>query len=441
MSTSTSLADRDCSRPNNSIFSRSNALLSQSSGPRSLPRRRSVNSSNPKTSFQSSHSIQNPQFTRKAAQAMLERRRASSVSPAIDSTVENCIEQSSSTMEQLPHSPDLTRPQPSVPNSSYDHSDSNNYPAPLGEKGQVPRDFSNQQKAKPAVINVTVDEGGVHILDAKPKNVARNSSRNKIGRASSRARHDIRQRLQHPWTDDKENGGTAYDNLESTFPMRRQSIRDWKPIIDGTSGPASPAVAGNTSARLNEWDGSMPRRHSSRSFIHRRNTPLESKLEASVDLQSKKTTVGDGENGSYSESGQQAKTTGRDDEGTCIENCGDVNKASSAVKKLTISNIDTENNRVTKMPERGRWCDDCGGVGLIVAALLANQEKKEAGGEQSSSDGSPKKVGWRSVVLGDSGRGKLEREIAELQKENKALYEVIGQLRGQFDELCKKHSA
>lgn len=440
MPTSTSLADRDCSRPNNSIFSRSNALLSQSSGPRSLPRRRSVNSSNSKTLFQPSHSVQNPQFTRKAAQVMLERRRASPVSSAIDTSLEKCSEQSFSTSEQLHHSTDLTSPQTSVPYSSYDHSDSNNHPVPLGEKGQVPCDSSNQQKPKPAVINITVDEGGVHILDAKPKNAARNSSRNKIGRASSRTRQDIRQRLQHPWADDKENGATAHDNLESIFPARRQSTRDWKPIIDGTPGPVSPAVVGNTFARLNEWDGSMPRRHSSRSFIHRRNAPVESKLEASTDLQSKKVTIEDGENGSSSESGQQAKAVDREDEENLAENCDEINKASSAVKKLAGSNIDKENNRDTKMPERGRWCDDCGGVGLIVAALLANREKKEAGGEQSSTDGSPKRGGWRSVVLGDSGRSKLEKEIFELQKENKALYEVIGHLREQFNELCKKQS-
>lgn len=441
---STSLADRDCSRPTKSVFSRSNTLASQSSGSRSLPRRRSINSVNPKASFQPSHSMQNPQYARKAAQAMLERRRASAVSQAPNMSLENAVV-SSSTTEQPFQAPELTQSHSSVLNSSDDHFDSNNPPAPLREKGQVPRELGNYNKTKPTVINVTVDEGGVHILDSKPKNTGRNSSRNKIGRASSRTRQDIRQRLQNSWVEDKENGGAPNTSLEATFPVRRQSIRDWKSAFDATSGPVSPSATGNTLTRSSEWDGSMPRRHSSRSFIHRRNGAGDSLANAPTNapteshptkLRSERET-----DGVTNVDLEQTKNDDDEhgDSDTCAED-REVSIENSTLDENTmpLTTVSVDKNGETKMPDHGRWCDSCAGVGLIVAALLADREKREAGTEQGNDDGSPKKGGWRSVVLGDSGRTKLEKENARLVKENKALFDVIHQLQRRLNDSRKE---
>lgn len=92
--------------------------------------------------------------------------------------------------------------------------------------------------------------------------------------------------------------------------------------------------------------------------------------------------------------------------------------------------------------DEGRWCNKCAGVGLVVSALLAEHKKKsetESPEPSTSAMGGRKVSAWRTVVLGSGGdsgsKAKLVAENNRLQKENKALYDVVHQLQKRFNEF------
>lgn len=408
----TSLADRDCSRPNGNILSRTSTFSNQASASRSLPRRRSVSSSLGSSSSQSLQLVTNPQLARKAAQAMLQRQRTSQMSP----------------------SHVVSAPDPFHATGQNDEPHPDSHPAPLSDKGQLPSLAVTPENQTHSVINVTVDEGGVRILGGKtPGGTPRTASRNKIGRASHRTRQDFRQRMQQPWIEDKENSSSGRSNNDdiANIPVRRQSVRDLKSGMSSIGGALSPA-----NGRSNEWDGSMPRRHSSRSFINHAKPSVELKVVRDSDT---KTQVDE------KEAVTELPKPGADvDKGKDVkEHCPAPKKELGEVEEKEVGPVLDGSENLTntveaKMPNSGSWCDKCAGVGLIVAALLTDREKRDAGCDAVGDEADyGKKGGWRSVVLGESGRGKLERENARLMKENKGLFDMVVQLQRQLDDVRK----
>lgn len=294
------------------------------------------------------------------------------------------------------------------------------------------------------VINVTVDAAGVRVSEssralsvkaAKPSKqntMDRTTSRKNLARTSSRTSmrsgRDFRPRLQ----DDKENSSSAGNHMEAYFAARRRSMRDWKQPVD------------------DEWDGSMPRRHSSRSFINRAaaepsGAPVPE--EAHPVLRENKTNAPRTEDVNeavvqmeVAKQGVQAvearkEEQKRDGKEVRKEFGGETVQATEKEVQLDECDKPTELFDNPTLPECGQWCEKCGGVGLLITALLSERKKERL--EDGGSEHSPKKNGWRAVVLGDNGRSKLVAENARLAKENKTLFDIVHQLHRRFTDLRK----
>lgn len=164
---------------------------------------------NTKTVSAASIAAQNGYFQRKAAKSMLDRRRRASVA-SIQAQIPADLLKTTVTKLSLP---DQNEPY-------YD------------EDGENKRN----------IINVSVDSsGGVRVKQQSSKTFA----------------------------DKRQHGlpNAPNSNSREAFFAKRKSQRDWKPVIDTV--PVEKPVNNNSNAGGDRWDGSMPRRHSSRSFIER----------------------------------------------------------------------------------------------------------------------------------------------------------------------------
>lgn len=287
-----------------------------------------------------------------------------------------------------------------------------------------------------SVINVTVDATGVRIQDTPPSTATPASpttpglsSRKSLVRTNS-------SRIRNAPHQEKENCPAApNNNMDAYFAARRRSVRDWKPHTPTATLAATPASTGpdksQTQPAVDKWDGSMPRRHSSRSFIDRKATARRSLHPTDALLKSPEQPKPiDKENNSAANN--HNLNTVNVDTTTPPAISDKVTKVSGTPPAPLPTDEKTPHE---KMPDCGQWCDRCAGVGLLIAALMADREKPPNVSDHS--DTSPKKAGWRSVVLGDNGKAKLASENARLAKENKTLFDIVHQLQKRFNDLRK----
>lgn len=87
------------------------------------------------------------------------------------------------------------------------------------------------------------------------------------------------------------------------------------------------------------------------------------------------------------------------------------------------------------MPSRGRLCDSCAGLGLMIAALLSELQQS---GHGSPSEGrlsrkSSPKLGWKSVVRGE--RSRLASEDSLLAQENMVLRKTVEFLHERIEKM------
>lgn len=365
------------------------------------------------------------------------------------------------------------------------------------QKDHEPKDALNAD-----VINITVDEKGVMIDGAKGLQGgqgmgSRKSSRSKMTRSSSRQRTSKR-------LDDKENASLDSD-IEDYFRRKRgdHPRRKRDNISDGTGS----------------WDGSMPRRQSSRSFIEENSRSGTSGEGQSSDKKSSQSKAEDTEyrgsvlkdkntESAWRQRVQLNSSTGNECPSGLMEEkvgvsaatsansttaagpdsvliasaisnicndgarnrmrCTDISKDTGSLVEQEEGDIKESVNRestvlslpaVSKgqvpaeeiapghssgdgratLPSSGKWCENCSGVGLHIAALLTELEKQrnmpETGCESPSNNSQWK--GWRSIVtqtvLGDS-KAKSSSEKARLQQE-------VEVLRATVDYLYKKVEA
>lgn len=352
------------------------------------------------------------------------------------------------------------------------------------------------------VINITVDAKGVMIDNAKgssqatPGMGARKNSRSRMTRSTSKSRNSFRR------VEDKEN--VTYDS--SSFRTPEKKIEAY--FSRKRSTDISRCTKDSLTENSGSWDGSMPKRQGSRSFIESRagarnlgdtekqvgaqtSTVPRSNTETSVserlrllraatssepdnatggaekqaanEKQQQHMTNTTGDDGSIEKSETQVEssesstiadvqestardsvlsTTGKTAPLGCrvLGHAGlgssaspnGVDRASQTEKSGTCSA-----GHAQKALGNGKWCDDCAGLGLHIAALLSELDKRRSTSESSSeasSSSSGSKKGWKSMVtqtmLGDS-KSKSSSEKARLQQE-------IEVLRATVDFLYKK---
>ena len=347
------------------------------------------------------------------------------------------------------------------------------------------------------VINVTVDSSGVKIGNVRSpsvRGISRQNSRSKMTRSSSRQRNSFYR------GDEKENAGDVRPHeadIDAYF-SRKRSENSRKPKDRGLETQSS-------------WDGSMPRRQGSKSFIERA-AATNSGEKKSCDVQPQKLT---GDASSPNEG--RKETNSQDLTRSCFEktNNGLTNREETNIvndgKKVTetspttekkdgtispaISNISengteadqklsvpeqhdkcaivhakdsdsqasnisapsktmsetsntTNSSDSRQMPLNGKWCKDCAGLGLEIAALIA-ETSSNSEASPSSSSGSSKK-GWKSMVtqtvLGDSKsktsveKNRLSQEVKVLKSTVEFLYKKIEVLEKEQKEECSSIS-
>lgn len=327
-------------------------------------------------------------------------------------------------------------------------------------------------KSEPVqLINITVDERGVKIDHAKatsstPSGMGgRKNSRSRMTRASSR------QRIGR--SEDKENMGAEHGQRpqdtesDAFFSRKRGPMESWRKRDSFSENGGS-------------WDGSMPKRHSSRSFIQhnkeRRQTisakPMPNASTTPEVTQDTKTQ----EDTTTSERLQHqliktetplntqqshvmstpAKETPRDPSAeekntssptisNVTESCtsNESNPKETALASVEIqgprgsSSLVTERNvgpPSSQLPLHGKWCDNCAGIGLHIAALLSEMEKRATLEVGSENPNSTAKKGWKNIVLGDS-KSKSSSEKARLQQEIKLLRSTVEFLVNKIDSM------
>lgn len=370
------------------------------------------------------------------------------------------------------------------------------------KEGKEQKNYESKGTSGADVINITVDENGV-MIDG-PKGLqgcqgmgSRKGSRSKMTRSSSRQRTSKR-------LDDKENASLDAD-IEDYFRRKR--------------GDHPRRKKDNFSDGVGSWDGSMPRRHSSRSFIEEKsrsgawaegqsvdkklsqsnaeNTELggsepkdknaenvwRKRVQANSSLNSERASAVMEEKGGVSATtpanrvttamptsvlttsaipnicggdamnGLSSNNISQGIRGLIGQEEGDTKKSvtrQSAVLSLPVAGK-TEmameqatpehpsSSTKVALPSSGKWCENCSGVGLHIAALLAELEKQRALPETNCEPPPNQglKRGWKSMVtqtvLGD-GKAKSSSEKVRLQQE-------ISVLRATVDYLYKRVEA
>eukprot|EP00177_Eucheuma_denticulatum_P006217 GFKZ01011336.1.p1 GENE.GFKZ01011336.1~~GFKZ01011336.1.p1 ORF type:complete len:501 (+),score=75.61 GFKZ01011336.1:543-2045(+) len=367
------------------------------------------------------------------------------------------------------------------------------------EKGNPDQNDGNTKDAlQNDVINITVDSKGVMIDGSRGSQGnqgmgPRKGSRSKMTRSSSRQRSTRR-------SDDKENETDDFAQARSApISAAEADIDDYFKRKRGD----------NTGRRKKEnpvepkpsWDGSMPRRHSSRSFIEQRTKPKSAKVQDDKvpDVAPMQTKDGNA-NGATSDKQRNyrgsktyanitrttphGKTEDENPSGAVAVAAmnpskfakgdraalGDVSDSatssgipSSVLEKNMIqaevmaTETEREGAHATKdktagttcrsesvgriaVPLSGKWCDNCSGVGLHIAALLSELERHrstESGSEMPTGSGGQKK-GWKSMVtqtvLGDS-KARSSSEKARLQQEVSVLRATVEFLFNKIESM------
>ncbi|CAN8071728.1 unnamed protein product [Agarophyton chilense] len=294
---------------------------------------------------------------------------------------------------------------------------------------------ANHNENPVEVINITVDAEGVKIDENKPRVSAmgsRTNSRARMTRSSSR------QRNLHPRADDKENlitDARLDAHIEAYFNRKRVAVVG-APITQPTdTRPDDQSTTSNHS-----WDGSMPKRRNSRSVIQRDHA-ISQRVSPSLNAKPSSTAL----------SPRQAMLSPATLGQACnlkVSTNDNVNDQMSApfdqAQDGTHTSADVANEETSdascnsQLPNNGKWCDECAGVGLHISALLSELQTQrpvpEAGAaDAGASSGSGAKKGWKSMVtqtvLGESKSKSSEK--AKLQQE-------INVLRATVDFLYKK---
>lgn len=474
------MADRDCSR-----VSDAGPPSKQRPSTASLPRRRSSSVTRSQLS-PAAKAAQNGYFQRKAAKAMLERRRAAAAS---------------GTATASPDPTDACNPGDPNAQSAKDSSSSQaGVLAPsnwieVERKKRVPKSLSVSKldhapalETKPSassssperVIKVTVGADGVRIRDAR-----------------RRGSDDIADVMM-----EKENGPSslnagaatpAADNRDAFFAARRRrSQREWKK--SSQHQPSSITTGGSVvddqpGSGLDEWDGSMPRRHSSRSFKDRVETPRASasavaavrraletanasvapanasgsdrqqpraSAPCSPDIRPLQSSVVPTQ--SISDSASQPLT---DDSSSVLVPTTSPDTSASAVSLDSQSESAPSANRLPAAPaslygldhsDRAHAagapaqdcdcpkavpeCKKCADVAAFLTELVVDVCKQRAAAAADASaaaaEASTRAGGWRSVVMGDNGKARLAVENSRLSNENRVLLDAIKKLQVRF---------
>lgn len=501
------MADRDCSRVSDAA-----PPSKQRASTTSLPRRRSATGSRSHLSA-AAQAAQNGYFQRKAAKAMLERRRAAAaaatspegadVCKPVDQNVQNSHISSSSSSssvqpgilsssnwveverrKRVPKSlsvSKLDKHTPATPSSTV-----------VEGKPSSASSTASSSSSPDRVISVTVDADGVRIVNGR-----------------RRAAHD------HPSVMEKENGplctsssslnhssatatataaaaaaggGAGADHRDAFFAARRRrSQKEWKKTTQQSAAVAVPSLCDEpvALANLDEWDGSMPRRHSSRSFKDRAGTPRASASAVAAVRRALETanasvipagasapaTTDQARSSSTMPSSPairplQSSTPPRSPSGTSHGHLDDtfhINAA--AVSPDTIAHCERQcdesdsagliaapppqtdeaqpDSAAPSAPQGCRGCqkfvaecDKCADVASFLAKVVADVDRMRAAGAAESSaagaEASSRAGGWRSVVLGDNGKAKLAAENTRLSSENQALLDALSKLKARF---------
>lgn len=354
------------------------------------------------------------------------------------------------------------------------------------------------KEAEPTdVINITVDAKGVMIDSAKGTTQGmggRSNSRSRMTRSTSKSRNSFRR------ADDKE-------NITADVPSFKAVEADVAAYFGRKrSVDLSRRKRDTENDNLSSWDGSMPKRQSSRSFIDRKvgtKTSATQNGEAEARVMSlappsdtdvndrprrrrsqklaalKKSLEEEGTkiealkqqfsavdlNGTYQNNPSDEDITGKQNSqttiradarleaqantplsgirslqaGGCVKIRREMNAGNEAISRgvhsVRAEECPDRNGR--EVPASGKWCDDCAGLGLHIAALLSQLDKARSTTDSSSEGSSSScnsKKGWKSMVtqtmLGDS-KSKSSTEKARLQQE-------INVLKATVDFLYKK---
>lgn len=332
--------------------------------------------------------------------------------------------------------------------------------AARAEKGNPDeKDGTTKEAVHNDVINITVDSKGVMIDGSRGSQGnqgmgPRKGSRSKMTRSSSRLRSNRR-------SDDKENETHDFAQARSA-PISAAEV-DIDEYFKRKRGD-------NTGRRKKEnpaepkpsWDGSMPRRHSSRSFIEQRAKPNSAKVQGDKvsDIAPKQTNDGnvngatsgkqrhyrgsktyanitrgtphgtaedekpsgavavEAETASkFEKGGKPAPSDVSDDANTSglprsgSEDNGDNAKmkptetecegAHKTKDSTTATTCRLESTARIAVPLNGKWCDSCSGVGLHIAGLLSELERHRSmteSGSELPSSSGGQKKGWKSMV-------------------------------------------
>lgn len=353
-------------------------------------------------------------------------------------------------------------------------------------QGADARDVDKKEVEPTDVINITVDAKGVMIDSAKGTAQGmgtRTNSRSRMTRSTSKSRNSFRR------VEDKENVTADMSSFKAVeadveaYFGRKRSVDLSRRKKDNHGEVAS------------SWDGSMPKRQSSRSFMERmtrdnttsnanveeaeaekhpavpkseadpntsdksqphrsqklaalkkaieqddlamealrerlatanlRNTaqhkygsqeittPMTRQAEECAEMRPGKLTPGMQESAHHGHFGLKAKDFGEMDVGS-----------DAVMERLhPQGQVDCVDKHDKKALTSGKWCDDCAGLGLHIAALLSEMDKRRSSSDSSSegsSSSSSSKKGWKSMmtqsVLGDS-KSKSNTEKVRLQQE------------------------
>lgn len=333
----------------------------------------------------------------------------------------------------------------------------------------------DRQEAGGDVINVTVDENGILVDKGRSGMGTRKGSRSKMTRSSSTQRMSRSSSAHRSFRrgEDKENAGIqnlrrdgADGTIEEYFGRKR--------------GAGGRKKAEEISENSGSWDGSMPRRQSTRSFIENARVTDTSKSNDSANVPAKvtnsalhiaepavqnvtakKVVVTSTTSTAAAREQEQASVVNQDkpsSSGLGLRT-NEVKPLESEIGKVIVAKLHEDEKdkdsleckpeqgvckevsgaRQISMPSSGKWCEECSGLGLHIAALLAELEKHRPmneNGSDSPSASSDKKKGWKSVVaqtvLG-SGESKaksseklrMQNEVTILRATVKFLHDKI----------------
>ena len=288
---------------------------------------------------------------------------------------------------------------------------------------------------------------------------SRRNSRSRMSRSSSR-RGSLR-------VEDKENAERPTPaQIDAFFAKKRGDIE--------------------TPNENTSWDGSMPQRQNSKSFIQRQPRPLNTKNPNDALVKDVATSNPVEKRTNQSDEHRQRrkraskKAVGEKPSGTAHQVQTSNTHVSTPDKEearvLSVSDIsETDANSMSSSPlqapeqtpntppkdnesqssgassyksslskavsctseasgstDAGKWCDECAGVGLHIAALLSDLKKHHSISETGADTTTPSKKGWKSTLLGSSSDSKKS------QNEKSRMQHEITVLRATVEYLYKK---